>query len=75
MGGTKDHSFELKKKRTKKTLLMFAVQLGNLVQTKEIRIIVSENPFPIYLQRNYVKRLTFLRLFQQLPDGVLGYSF
>ena len=28
---------------------MFAVQLGNLVQTKEIRIIVSENPFPMYV--------------------------
>ena len=57
---------------------MFAVQLGNLEQTKEIWIIKDREERPICVELwmlVYANQLTFLRLFKHLLDRILGDVF
>ena len=63
------HSLELQKKKKLRNCSLFAGQLGNLVQTKEIWIINRKIPLSVLVD---VNSLTFLRLFQQLSDRILG---
>ena len=54
---------------------MFAVQLGNLEQTKEIWIIKNREESPTCVDACYANQLTFLRLFKHLLDRILGDVF